>query len=203
DECITMILWDTPEHAESYEQHGLFQRLLRQAEHFFANSLEWRIQLSKDVSLDHAPIQDEPVIPSHSVGATTLDPARPTENPRLYVRILSIQLEPGMMEEFARLYNELIIPTLRSVAGCRYAFLTEGMEERNEVMSVTIWDTKHDADTYEANGIFSRLKEKVRHTYSEIYQWKLAAERTSHARPTHTRVESAGHTTVVGSRVLS
>ncbi|HEY6952987.1 MAG TPA: antibiotic biosynthesis monooxygenase family protein [Bacteroidota bacterium] len=181
EECISMTLWESPEHAESYEQSGLFQKLLKQAENHLSESLEWRVQLSKDMTLDYSPVQDEPVVRSFRVTAASSPETRALDSQRLYVRILSIKLLPGKLEEFARLYNEQIIPALRNVQGCRYAFLTEGIEERNEVFSVTIWDRKEDADQYEATGIFDNLKRKVSHTFSELYQWKLAADRGSHS----------------------
>jgi heme-degrading monooxygenase HmoA len=75
---------------------------------------------------------------------------------------------------------------LRNVQGCRYAFLTEGVEERNEVISLTIWDSKEAADIYEASGLFKKLTRKVQHTFSELYQWKMAAERRSSVQVTTT-----------------
>jgi heme-degrading monooxygenase HmoA len=180
EESISMTLWDTPEHADSYEQSGAFQKLLRQAETHFSDSLEWRVQLSKDLSLDYSPIKNEPVVKSYRVTATSSQRLpQPPDSAPMYVRILSITLLPGKLEEFGRLYNERIIPTLRSVQGCRYAFLTEGIEERSEVISVTIWDRKEDADLYESGGIFKHLQKEVQHTFTELYQWKLAADKSS------------------------
>jgi heme-degrading monooxygenase HmoA len=72
------------------------------------------------------------------------------------------------------------------VQGCRYAFLTEGVEERNEVISLTIWDSKQAADVYESSGLFRKLTKKVQHTFSELYQWKMAAERRSSVQVTTT-----------------
>jgi heme-degrading monooxygenase HmoA len=204
DECISMTLWDTPEHAESYEQSGVFQRLLKQAETHFSDSLEWRVQLSKDMTLDYSPIHDEPVIKSYTVTAASSNAVQQLETGTMYVRILSIKLLPGKLEEFARLYNEHIIPTLRSVQGCRYAFLTEGIEERNEVISVTIWDRKEDADLYEMKGIFDTLKRKVQHTFSELYQWKLAADKTSQQHiATSDDLAVRGYDVVAGRSFLS
>ena len=94
----------------------------------------------------------------------------------MYLRILSIKVKPGKMEEFRKLYIEEIIPTLHDVKGCRYAFLTENSEEENEAISVTIWNSKRDADEYESNMIFDTLRMKVEHTFADLYQWKAALE---------------------------
>lgn len=176
EESISLTLWDTPEHAEEYERSGLFQKLLHDAKPHLADASEWRIQLSKDLTLEYAPVQEEPVVKSYNVAASSGDPElTPEHTPQMFVRIVSARLQPGKTEEFARLYAGEILPTLRHVPGCRYAFLTEGIE--NEVLSISIWNTKQDADTYETSGLFERLTRKVQHTFTELYQWKMAFER--------------------------
>lgn len=183
DESISMTLWDTPDHAEAYEQGGLFQRLLHEAEPYLAETSEWKIQLSQDFTLEYKPVREEPVVKSYNVAATAGDRRLLIEQEsRMYVRIVSAQLKPGNKEEFGRLYASEILTALRNVRGCRYAFLTEGIEERNEVLSVTIWSSKQDAEAYEASGLFDQLQKKVQHAYSELYQWKMAVERQSGRR---------------------
>ena len=199
EESISMTLWDTQEHADSYAQSGVFQKLLKEAESYFSDVLEWRVQLSKDLDLESAPMQDEPVIQSRRTRLSeSQDGIRHLNGERLYVRILSIRILPGKLEEFAGLYNELIVPRLRSVHGCRYAFLTEGIEERNEVISVTIWDKKEDADQYESDGIFDALKRRVQHTYSELYQWKLTAD-----KPLEQTVDAGEEMSTANYRVIA
>jgi heme-degrading monooxygenase HmoA len=102
----------------------------------------------------------------------------------LYVRIVSVRLKPGTMGKFRRLYSSEILPILHAVNGCRYAFLTEGIEEHNEVISVTVWDSKEAADVYESTGLFRKLTRKVQHTFSELYQWKMTMERSPGAQVT-------------------
>jgi quinol monooxygenase YgiN len=137
EESISLTLWDTPEHAEEYERSGLFQKLLHDAKPYLADASEWRIQLSKDLTLEYAPVQEEPVVKSYNVAASSGDPElTPEHTPQMFVRIVSARLQPGKTEEFARLYAGEILPTLRRVPGCRYAFLTEGIE--NEVLSISI-----------------------------------------------------------------
>ncbi|HTY38231.1 MAG TPA: antibiotic biosynthesis monooxygenase [Bacteroidota bacterium] len=179
-EAISMTLWDSIEHAEAYEHGGLFQQLMGQIAPYLSDSSEWKIQLSKDFTWEYIPTHEEPVVKSYKV--TTSFPAPPSAgipSKPMYVRILSVRLKPGKLEEFASLYNAEILPMLQDVHGCRYAFLTEGVAEQNEILSVTIWDSKEAADTYEESGLFRKLTRKVEHTFSEIYQWKLSVEKRS------------------------
>ena len=203
DEAISMTLWDTIEHAESYEKGGLFQRLLNEMGEYLSDSSEWKIQLSKDLTLEYSPVPDEPVIKSYRV-TTDMKEQVPLADASLplYVRIVSINLKPGMVEEFARLYNTEILPVLHNVQGCHYAFLTEGIPERNEVISVTIWDSRDAADVYETSGIFNRLTRRVQHTFSELYQWKLAVEKRSSVQVTSTQDLSVSGYNVVSGTVF-
>jgi heme-degrading monooxygenase HmoA len=199
DESISMTLWDTLEHAEAYEQGGLFQKLMNEITPYLSDSSEWKIQLAKDFTWEYTPSSEEPVVKSYRV--TTAIPGHPgmaDPDLALYVRILSVRLKTGRTEEFARLYSSEILPVLHNVKGCRYAFLTEGVEERNEVISVTIWDSKDAADVYESSGLFRKLTRKVHHTFSELYQWKLAVEKRSGAQ-----VSTTDDLTVAGYNVVS
>jgi heme-degrading monooxygenase HmoA len=179
DESISLTLWETPHDADVYEHSGVFHALMESAQPFLSDSSEWKIQLSKDLTLEYTPVSEEPVIRSYNETTPSSDRPMLGEAGRLYIRILSVRVQPGKTEEFARIYQAEILPILRAVQGCRYAFLTEGVEERNEVISLTIWDNQEAADVYEASGLFRRLTKKVEHTFSELYQWKMAAERRS------------------------
>ena len=186
DESISLTLWETAHDADVYEQSGTFQLLIAEAQPYFSDSSEWKIQLSKDLTLEYTPVSEEPVVRSYAETTPSTDRPLLTGEGRLYIRILSVKLQPGKTEEFAKIYHSEILPVLRGVHGCRYAFLTEGVEERNEVISLTIWDSKEAADIYDASGLFRKLTKKVQHTFSELYQWKMAAERRSSVQVTTT-----------------
>ena len=183
DECISLTLWETPEDAEAYEHSGLFQQLVDESKPFLADSSEWRIHLSGDMTVEYEPVPEEPVVKSYMVATDeqTLVPAvSSTKSSQLYVRIVSIKIQPGKMEEFKRLYKSEVLPVILSMRGCRYGYLTEGVKERNEVISITVWNSKEDADEYERSGWFDALKNRVRHTFSELYQWKMKLEHDPH-----------------------
>jgi heme-degrading monooxygenase HmoA len=178
DECISLTLWEKQEDAEAYERSGVFKKLVEESKPFFADSSEWKVQLTKDLTLEYEPVPEEPIIKSYSIASdqhATI--ASPGMSSLLHVRLVSATIQPGKMEEFERLYNNEILPALRTVEGCRYAYLMEGIKEQHEVISVTIWDSKQDAERYEASGLFDALKNKVKHTFSELYQWKMKLEK--------------------------
>ncbi len=202
EEAISMTLWDSLDHAEAYEQGGTFQKLMNEVTPFLSDSSEWKIQLAKDFTWEYIPSHEEPVVKSYKVATSFLTPPSASEpDTPLYVRILSVRLKPGKLEEFAGLYNAEILPMLQKVQGCRYAFLTEGVEERNEIISVTIWDRKEASDVYEESGLFRKLTRKVQHTFSELYQWKLSVEKRSSVKVSSTEdLNVSGYNVVSGRR---
>lgn len=197
DECMSLTLWETREQADAYEQSNVFKELITEAQPYFAESSEWKIQLSKDLTLEYEPVVEEPVVKAYQV--TDLKDSRsvPQGKP-MYVRIVAPQIREGQLSEFKKIFNNEILPELRAVKGCRYAYLTENIKEQNQMISVTIWDSREDADAYHHSGVFDRLTEKVKHTFSEVYQWKMQLE-----QETGGQVITSDEVTVEGYRVIT
>jgi len=199
DEFISMTFWDTKKEAEAYEKSGIYQSLLNQIKPFLAESTEWKINLSDELQLQYEPVAEEPVLKEYAVATQTDAPLSGVENPRMYVRIVSAKIKEGKMEEFRNLYDEIIIPALKSTRGCQYAYLTESMQEENQIISLTIWDSKEDAAQYESSGRFAELTDRVKHTLSELYQWKMALEKeTGKKAKTSEDLEVSRYSVVAG-----
>jgi len=178
DEMLSMTLWENQQRAEHYDTSGTYKRLLELTKPFLAESTEWRVQLSDSLELEYSPVTEEPVLKQFKVTALSdTENEVPEENTRMYVRIVSAKIQQGKMDEFRELYSEEIIPGLKNTRGCRYAFLTESLQDSNEIISVTIWNSKEDAEYYESSGRFAELTRKVKHTLSSFYQWKMALEK--------------------------
>jgi heme-degrading monooxygenase HmoA len=173
EEGISMTLWDTQENAENYERSGMFQINMQEIKPYLQVSNEWKAQLSKDMKIEYEPVHDEPVVTSYRT-LVQLDEKLPVE--LMYLRLLSLKIQPGKMEEFVAIYEQDILPLLRSVPGCRYAYLTISSERKHEAISVTIWNSKQDVERYEQSGPFNSFIDKTKHTFSELYQWKIALE---------------------------
>jgi quinol monooxygenase YgiN len=118
----------------------------------------------------------------------------------LFVRIVTPQIRPDKVDEFKKAYVEEILPALRTVKGCRYAYLTENVQEKNRIISITIWDRKQRAEEYEQSGIFSSLTHKLEHTFSEVYQWKMRLQKESKNQVmTSEEISVDGYTIVTGA----
>lgn len=175
---ISITFWGCEDDALAYERSGKYGELIEASRPFFADSSEWRLQLSDDLRLEFGAAAPDPVVKSY---ATKVAEVKPSELPgersgSLYLRIVSMRIKPAKRGEFVDIYNREIIPALRRVEGCIGAYLAEGVGEDNELVSVTFWRRPEQAKAYEATGEFDRLKEKVRHTFSNLALWKMALD---------------------------
>ena len=202
DEGLSMTLWESPTHADAYERSGTYQELVREATPFFAESSEWRVQLSDELQVEYEPVPEEPTVQAYTVAAPLdAEIPGPEQSKAMALRVLSVHIQPGTMDEFRHLYLTEILPALRAVKGCRYAYLTENLEAGHQVISLTIWESQEDAERYERSGLFEILLSKVQHTFSELYQWKLGLAHTFGGQlRTSEDLAVASYTIVTGRR---
>ncbi len=204
DEYISMTLWESREDAEAYEKGGVFQKLWEEGKKFLAGSSEWKIHLSEDFTLTYEPVTEGPAITAYEIPAVSGSSLLPHEAlGSLYVRIVSNQIRHGKLEEFKQIYETEIKPEIQKAKGCRYVSLTGNIKDSDKVISLTIWDTKQDADVYEQSGTFIKLIEKVEHTFSEMHQWKMQlAKEISGRILTSEEVTIDGYSVVTGKSFL-
>jgi len=171
---VSVTLWRSREQAEAYDQGESYNKLMDQVRPYLAESSEWKVHLSENLELQYNPVAEEPMSRGYKVTAEqTSSDSDINDDNDIYVRLVSIKIQPGKLEEFRRIYLEEIVPALQNYRGCRYIYLSESMQEENEVVSITVWDSKIDAQNYENSGKFGELIDRVKHTFSHFYQWKM------------------------------
>jgi quinol monooxygenase YgiN len=173
--CISMTLWQDEKFAEHYEKSELYKWLIQRINRYLAESSDWKINLSADLTVNYDEVPEAPVTKKYAV-ASPGDSASALHG-AFYMRIVSPQVRPGQEGRLKHIYNNEILPVLRTVKGCRYASLVENIHNEGQFLSLTIWNKKDDADKYESSGLFARLRDKVRDTFTEAYQWKIDLEK--------------------------
>lgn len=201
-ECISMTLWDSPEDAEEYEKSGRFKQLYDKVRPLTEDSSEWKIELSTDYTLEYKAETSEPVVDSYNVSYMSEETVlpEPKKFSPMYVRIFTARVKPDKPDEVKRIYKEEIGPVLRKVKGCKYAFLTQNLQDTNEFFSITIWENKQAADNYEKSGTFDELVGKVQHLFSDMYLWKMKLEEKSGKKAVTSDDVSLGQYTVVAGK---
>jgi len=195
---ISLTLWNTAADAEAYEKAGAYARLLEQSKPFLAESPEWTVHMSDDLQLEYAPVENEPPISRYeSSGGADPSVFSPSGKGRLFLRILSLHVRRGMLEEFTSIYREHVVPGLRRIPGCRFAFLSGQDGGSHELISVTIWNSKADAEQYETSGEFAAMNERLGHTLETSTRWKTNEHGVEHAMGS-ADVTVSGYTLIVG-----
>ncbi|MCX5874137.1 MAG: antibiotic biosynthesis monooxygenase [Deltaproteobacteria bacterium] len=84
----------------------------------------------------------------------------------MYVRMTFFRLQEGKMDDLRNLYNKQVIAAHKNHKGIRFVHLLECMDNMNDGISVTAWDTKADVDAYEKSGDYERLVALFKEMYS-------------------------------------
>jgi len=85
----------------------------------------------------------------------------------MYVRMTFFKLRQGRMQELRELYNKEVVPAHKGHKGIRFVHLLESLDNRDEGISITAWDTKADVEAYEKSGEYEKLVAKFKHMYAE------------------------------------
>ncbi len=201
-ESISLTLWDKKQSAESYESNGTFAQLIEGVGQYMAASSEWRVYLTKNLTMEYEAVPEEPHVDRYQVASADKERKIPGES-ALFVRIVAPEIRPGMEDEFQRIYEGEVLPALLHTPGCRSGYLTRHGTDRTKFLSISLWDSAEQAAAYERSGAFRQLVEKLEHTFSDIYLWKrqLQSERgASTSKSEQLSVE--GYDIVVGKTFI-
>lgn len=180
DQFMTLSLWKTQHDLDGFTHSSDYDAMMNELNQILAESTEWQIQLTDDLTLQYSPVPEKPIITSYNV-ATAMDGAVGSIVEPMVVRVVSMEIDPGRTEEFKRLYREIIIEKLKTVKGCLAAYLSENHLTPNAFISVTLWDCRQDADAYEHGGTFAGLVEAVRPTFSGLARLQTQLDKTRKA----------------------
>lgn len=173
---ISLTLWASEKDVERYVDSGEYQKNVDLVLPMMQESSEWKIELSRDNRIEYTPVQEELTVKSYSVSSPGESIAGEIPTKRTYLRILSLKINKGFKDEFICIYNSEILPELKKVDGCRYAFLIDNSEQEGEMISFSIWDDESSVKDYEQHGKFKEFLDRVSHTLGDLYQWKMSLE---------------------------
>lgn len=201
DEFLSITLWNEQKDAEAFNQSELFQQLLTETKVYFSDSSEWKIKLSEDYSLDLEAVEQEATVNSYPIVAQSdLETLPVKESQSMFMRIVSAKILPDKIDEIRQLYKNDVIPALKITKGCRYAYLSESMKEDNEVFSVTIWDSRQDAENYEKSPLLEELTERAKHAFSTLSQWKMILDTNYDEKTAKSKALDVNYYNIVSGR---
>lgn len=74
----------------------------------------------------------------------------------MFIRMTFAKIKPNQGNAARRLYLDEVIPAHKNHQGLRFVHLLESLEN-NEAITVTVWDTKQDAQAYEKSGDHEKM----------------------------------------------
>ncbi len=174
---LSLTLWERKEDADEYERSGVYAKMLDQSRPFFSDASDWAVQLTDHLELEYRPVSTEPEVMTYADVSHRKDPGIVAGSAgAMCIRIVTMRMRPERIDEAIAIYNREITPELLSVHGCRHAFLARSLEQATELLSITIWDSLAHIRRYEADGKFDQLLQKLRHTLSGLYLWRMEVE---------------------------
>ena len=84
----------------------------------------------------------------------------------MYVRMTFFQLKSGRMQNLRELYNKEVVPAHKNHKGIRFVHLLESLDNKDDGISLTAWDTKADLESYERSGDYEKLVAKFKDMYA-------------------------------------
>lgn len=193
EECISLTFWTSEAEARAYEQSGEYEKLVKILSPYFSETSELQIRLTKDLKIEYSSSK-EPEVRKFEVDS----PQDSKSTGEIFLRMVSLKFKEGKVKEFKKHYEENVIPVLRSVKGCRRAFLAAPSDNPNELISVTEWENEEVAQKYEHGGQFDAILESQRHFFSGLYDWGVKRQ-----KETGSKVVSSEDVTVDHHNVLT
>jgi quinol monooxygenase YgiN len=174
EECISLTLWDDPEEAEGYEQSQAYSTLLEEGTKLISDTPESSVRRAEDGLRQAGDTKQAITGDAFTIEAGDSDLPDSDLPSRLYLRIVSVRVQPGKWDELIELYNGAVLPTLRSTQGSLATFLVEALHDPDLALSISLWSREEDAIRYEMSGTFDGLTRKLKDTLEGSTQWKVS-----------------------------
>ena len=83
----------------------------------------------------------------------------------MFARLTFISIQSNKMEDLRRIFNEEVVPVVKNQRGNLGIWLLEPTNENDDIVSLTEWVSKADADAYESSGTYRTLVDKLKDMY--------------------------------------
>jgi heme-degrading monooxygenase HmoA len=85
----------------------------------------------------------------------------------MYVRLTYVNFLPGRAEEAKMIYNGELVPAIKKQKGNLDCRILEPVDNADDYISMTVWETKEDADAYHSTGIYKKMVERIKDLFSK------------------------------------
>ena len=155
DEGVSLSLWESQDSMTSYERSEARKNLLQEADHLhhpwaYTRGEYW--------------VKHFEAISSTPLGSGSGDAQVPS-----FVRMVWGKLLPGAWDQYEKHYHENLVPGSDSINGLRERQLLRSMEDPDEGISVSIWDSLDNMRAYEMGEVRQSMAREVEQLYRGEY----------------------------------
>ena len=155
DEGVSLSLWESQDSMTSYERSEARKNLLQEADHLhhpwaYTRGEYW--------------VKHFETISSTPLGSGSGDAQVPS-----FVRMVWGKLLPGAWDQYEKHYYENLVPGSDSINGLRERQLLRSMEDPDEGISVSIWDSLDNMRAYEMGEVRQSMAREVEQLYRGEY----------------------------------
>lgn len=75
----------------------------------------------------------------------------------MFLRLTFFKVKQGKMDELRQIYIKVVIPAHKDHKGNRFVHLLERVDEKDQGISITAWDSRDDAEAYEKSGDYENI----------------------------------------------
>jgi heme-degrading monooxygenase HmoA len=91
----------------------------------------------------------------------------------MYMRFVRLKVKEGKHWDFARFYEDRIIPAMQETDGCLFASLLQPSGDDDESVSMTMWRSRELAEGYEKSGLYDQLLDESDDYLAEASEWRV------------------------------
>ena len=84
----------------------------------------------------------------------------------MWIRLIEVNIKHDKLDEARKIYNEEIVPTIKTQQGNIDTFFMESKDRECVVISFTSWETQENGDAYERTGTYVKMVNKIKHTFA-------------------------------------
>jgi heme-degrading monooxygenase HmoA len=91
----------------------------------------------------------------------------------MHMRFVRFKVKEGRQWDFARFYEDRIIPAMQETEGCLFASLLQPSGDDDEFVSMTMWRSQELAEAYEKSGLYDQILDDSDEYLTEASEWHV------------------------------
>ena len=188
-ECISLTIWNSRKDSVDYEESGVYRQLVDSLRPFFAESTEWKLELSEDLSLEYTPIQVEPTVERFDDSVAGSENISKLKAKPFAVHILALTVQENQIGTFETIFSSDIHPKYKAHKGFIDLIL---VRQHHKFHIISFWDETVDIQSSSGTYSMSQLLESIYKILPSFVRWRV-----SHDSAVHTLASSEDITTAV------